>query len=178
MENDLSQTGIFAGFSLCIINFAEGISEAAIGGAGLGPRSALFCVLKSLKRRARARGKNPLQVYYIFFKCTVDTALRQRLCQKMNLSRLCDSCTVQTGTNFQQHITQNEECFYMTFVKSQFTKVKLNSISHHIPVLYSGKSPISDCMRKQRLIPYTSNEGPVRTQYTVNVCFPFMYFQK
>ncbi len=36
MENDLSQTGIFAGFSLCIINFAERISEAVKDGAGGG----------------------------------------------------------------------------------------------------------------------------------------------
>ncbi len=34
MENDLSQNGIFAGFSLCIVNFAGRISEAAIGGRG------------------------------------------------------------------------------------------------------------------------------------------------
>jgi hypothetical protein len=38
MENDLSQTGIFPGVSLCIINFAGRISEAAMGrGAGSAP---------------------------------------------------------------------------------------------------------------------------------------------
>jgi hypothetical protein len=44
MENGLSKTGIFVGFSLCIIYFAGRISEATMGRAA----RALFRVLKVL----------------------------------------------------------------------------------------------------------------------------------
>ncbi len=71
-----TQTRIFAGFSQCIINFAGRISEAAMGrGAGSAP----FRVLKSLKRRAHTRGKNP-QMYYIYFGCNVHTELWDNVC--------------------------------------------------------------------------------------------------
>jgi hypothetical protein len=56
--------GIFAEFSLYIINFAGRISEAALGRGGGGARSALFVKEPKktgpLSARACTRGKNPL----------------------------------------------------------------------------------------------------------------------